>query len=245
MTRLFTGDYSTGNFRQWVALSNKITNGMPASYPGGYPAAIVPLDGDCGFAARYELRTGDIPLIGGGERSEVSNSGLADAAEGDVRFYAFSVKFDSGFPTNHKDLGWGRTNQFHDGAGFPTISWGWEPATSAPNGYWSLIQNPQSSPGVYLGAVSLLNVPLSLGNWHDIKMEMKHSTSDAVGYVRVWLNGVAQTLAGGSTFTGRTMVPGGTGAVHYQEGYYRFTPVAATGIVYHTGFRAADSESSL
>jgi len=245
MARIFTGDYSTGDFSQWTNMQNKLVNGAPQSYPGGYSAQVISEDKDCGYIGRFELRDGDIPSFGGGERSEVGAVGPSDAVSGNTRFYAFSVKFDSAFPTNHGSLGWGVTNQWGDSTagGSPTVSWGWQPDT--PTGYWSLLHLPQSSPGVYLTPTRILDVALNLGNWHDVKVEIKFSTSDATGYVRAWLDGTAQTLSGGSTtFAGRTMIPGDT-VSSYHEGYYRDAAMTTTAIIYHAGFRMADSAASL
>ena len=92
------------------------------------------------------------------------------------------------------------------------------------NGYWSLVVNKQSSPGVYLQSSSILDTPLAVGSWHDVTMQILWSTSDDVGWIRLWLNGKRQTFVNGSdTFHVRTLIPG-TGTVYYKEGYYR-TPM--------------------
>ena len=75
-------------------------------------------------------------------------------------------------------------------------------------------------------------------------MQIHWSTSDDKGWIRLWLNGIRQTfLNGADTYFVRTLVPGAT-AVYYKEGKYQ--PIQPpTGIVYHTGFRSADSEAAL
>jgi hypothetical protein len=242
---LFVGDYSTGNFNQWPLMQNKSWNDPPTGWGMSYPATIVTDAGvPSGKAARFEVRSGDWPGFATGERSEVSSNGDPDTGgtEGDVRWYAWQVKFDATFPANHASLGWGATNQWHplSGTGSPPVSWN----VDAVNGKYSLFLEPQSSPGTYLGSYSVLDIPLDYGNWIFVKMQIKWSTSDATGYVRAWINGVAQTLLGGSTtHTKRTLIPG-DGGCYYKEGYYR-QEMAPTGILFHSGFKAALTEADL
>ncbi len=99
-------------------------------------------------------------------------------------------------------------------------------------------------PGAYLQTFSIFDTPLNVGQWHDVKMQIHFSTSDTTGWIRLWLNGVRQTfLNGADTYFVRTLIPGTT-TVYYKEGMYR-EPTAPTDIVYHTGFRSADSEAAL
>ena len=241
-TLLFTGDYATGDFSQWLYMENKDYNGEAAGYRNwGYPASIVH-DSDRGYVARYEIRQGDTYGGAGTERSEVAgDEATTGGTEGQIRWYRFSTKFDATFPQNHASLGWGVTNQWH-GHGdltFPSVEWD----VNRLNGNWSLMINKQSSPGAYLAIFSIFDVPLGT-EWHDVTMQISWSASDATGWVRLWHNGVRQTfIGGGDTYFGRTLVPGDP-TVYYKEGYYR-KAIEPTGIVYHTGFRCADSEDAL
>jgi hypothetical protein len=237
--RLFTGDYSTGDFSQWPNVENRGYHGDGIHYVPSYSATVVD-DPAKGKAARFELRSGD--LVGDTERSEVSAmSDATGGTEGQIRWYAFSTKFDSTFPMDHATLGWGLTNQWHsDLGGSPPFGM----YVDQVNGDWSLTIQKQSAPGVFLDVFSVWNTPLDKGTWHDIKMEVKFSTSDTTGWIRLWHNGVRQAFLNGSdTYFIRTLIPGTT-AVYYKEGYYR-QPLAPTGIVYHSGFRCAESEAGL
>ena len=81
------------------------------------------------------------------------------------------------------------------------------------------------------------STPLNAGSWHDIVMEVKWSHDPKVGYIRLWRNGVPQTLANGSTtWYGQTMLTGSNGT-YYKEGLYRNSPTTATGIVYQSGLQ--------
>ena len=240
--RMFNGDYSTGNFAQWPGVQVKSYNSSGAGYQPTYSASIVtdPLKGK---VARFEVRSGDVPAFGGGERAQVQGDPIPTAGtEGQVRWYQFSTKFDPTFPQNHHDLGWCITNSWHPSSdtGSGPIQW----CCDWTNGYWTLVANKQSSPGVYLGGVRLWDTTLKVGQWHDIKMQVCWSTSDTVGWVRLWYNGVPQNFVNGAgTFTVRTLIPGTTTA-YYKEGIYR-QATTPTDIVYHTGFRCALTEAAL
>jgi hypothetical protein len=246
--RLFTGDYSTGDFSQWPAISTKFWNEpddgylkTTAGYPQAYPAIIIN-DPIKGKAARYEVRGGD--LMGTTESSQVTASAAdTGGTEGQIRWYAFSTKFDPTFPMNHASLGWGLTNQWHEGSnlgGSPPFGM----YVDQRDGYWSLTIPKQSRPGVFIDVFSIWDTPLDRGSWHDIKMQVMFSTSDTTGWIRLWHNGVRQTFVNGAdTYFVRTLIPGTT-TVYYKEGYYR-QPMAPTGIVYQSGFRCADSEAAL
>ncbi|MFC9554370.1 polysaccharide lyase [Rhodococcus sp. NPDC056960] len=239
--RLFTGDYSSGDFSQWPSVQTKDYNGPGTGYVPSYSASIVP-DPTYGRSARFEVRSGDVPSFGGGERSEVAAGNDTGGFEGQTRWYRFSTKFDPAFPQNHATLGWGLTNQWHQdvGVGSPPVAW----SVGQRDGYWSLVVQKQSVPGAYLETLTLFETPLDVGRWHDVTMQINWSASDATGWIKLWLNGVPQTFTTGSdTYFVRTLIPG-TSTVYYKEGYYR-EPMQPTGVVFHTGFRCATDEAAL
>ena len=239
----YLGDYSTGDFRQWLVQCAGY-NGPGAEFPGSYSARVVP-DAEYGHAARFEVRAGDVPPFGGGERSEVSGDDSSGGGDGQERWYQFATRFDPGFPSNHADLGWGLTNQWHGDAdvGSPPLNW----SVSEQNGQWTLLADRQSAPGQYLDKVALYRTPLDVGSWHDVKMHVRWSTSDEIGFVRLWHNGAPQTFTDGSqTYRVRTLIPGTAApSVYYKEGYYRQNGIGPTGVVHHAGFRCAETEGAL
>lgn len=238
---LFSGDYSTGDFSQWPTVQTKGYNDSGADYVPDYSASIVSEPGR-GNVARFEVRPGDVPPFGGGERAEVQGGTDTGGAEGQTRWYRFATKFDPSFPMNHADLGWGVTNQWHSvgAGGSPPVSW----TVDMKNGYWSLTIEKQSAPGRYVEQFSIFDTPMAPGRWHDVTMQVTWSQSDDTGSIRLWVNGARQRfLNGADTYTGRTLVPG-TSAVYYKEGMYR-ERTDSTDIVYHTGFRSAVSEQAL
>lgn len=276
MTRLFTGDYSTGDFRQWTRLVNKqyeVDSTVRHPTSGNYAATIITDDVDCGYCARFEVRNGDLPpTVPGGERSEVLGDTNVFAAAGTLRWYAFSIKFDATFPTDHTTVGWDTIIQWKAASqspyteyGSPVLSFGWglmDLTEFRAADTWFLVWNPQSAPGVSSSpwgqAVPILSLPLDAGKWHDIKMRAEWA-KDGTGTVQAWRNGARLTFdatygGGGETFTGQT-VCGGTGptGVAVHQGIYRqsgtgFGRTGSTGpteILYHKGFRMADSEDTL
>lgn len=94
----FVGDYSTGDFSQWKSVQNRGYYGPGDDYVESYSATIVP-DDIYGFAARFELRAGDVLKTppAGGERSEVMAGDDALGSDGEVAWYRFSTMFDAEF----------------------------------------------------------------------------------------------------------------------------------------------------
>jgi hypothetical protein len=70
---LFTGDYSTGDFSRWPSVQNRGYNGDGGRYVPTYPATVMD-DPAKGKAAGFEVRSGDVPEFGGGERSDVGSN---------------------------------------------------------------------------------------------------------------------------------------------------------------------------
>ena len=240
--RLFVGDYSTGDFSQWPSVQNQSFNGPGVDYEQTYSATVVE-DPVKGRAARFEVRSGDWPGFATGERSDVGGSAAeSGGTEGQVRWYRFATMFDPSFPQNHADLGWGVTNGWHPDSSSGSAGFEWSVGTK--NGFWTLDVDQQSSPGNYTRDYTIFETPLNVGRWHDVTMEINWSTDVRKGWIRLWLNGVRQQFADGSdTYHLSTLVPGTT-TCYYKEGYYR-QAATPTGIVYHSGFRAASDDASL
>lgn len=233
MARIFTGDYSTGDFRQWQYM---MSVHVPGQYhPFGdaenfpprkfYSAQVICEHKDAGYIGRYELRQNDTPWWGGAARSEVSAPERSFAPLGSTMWYAMSFKFDPTFPTNHTDLSWGVIQQFHDDSpiGYsPPVSFGFpylpsvsitKPGSGFRSGYWYLqhvVWPAPKTPGVVPPATHIIPVfefPFDLGRWHDIKLQIKWEQDDT-GFVRLWWNGARQTLyGGGDTHYGATVPP--------------------------------------
>jgi hypothetical protein len=262
MGRIFTGDYSTGDLSQWIEMQNITAGGGTVGAMfwddyrdllGTYPVTMVREDTDCGYAARFEIQTGDSGAVDN-ERSEVR---APSSAINVTRWEAFSIKFDETYPINSSDYtnGWAVTNQYPDAFG---LGWTFGPNQldgATPSGMWTLN---------YFGGVDsnirLLDVPMNRGNWIDVKMHIGWYDS-ASGFVRVWINGVRQTLRYGSwaaprlvapslspsdTFTGQTVWNNTSGTFYYKEGLYRNrAAVYPTGIVYHANYRTSTDEAGL
>lgn len=240
MAVLFTGDFETGDFSQWV-VQNVFHNDPGAEYTDTYAAAIVTGSPQGSYGARFELRDGDVPF-GSSERTEVQGpSYTSGGEEGDDRWYEWWTKFDPLFPSNHASQGWGLVAQFHDqSGGSPPLGLYVDDA----NGQWCLRVNEQSSPGVFVASHVLWSAPLDNGVWQKVKLHIKWSTNSTVGFVELWHDGVAQPLTGGATKVFiQTLTPGG-GGTYFKQGYYRNGAVTGTGVVFHDGFVAATTDQS-
>ena len=234
----FVGDYSTGDFSQWPVVQNAGYNGPGRDFAPNAAASIVQ-DDQRGPVARFEVLPGN-PNEHGTARSEVMGGPDTGGTEGQVMWYQFATKFDPSFPQNHAVLGQGITNQFWGvtGAG-PPLAW----SAGKRKGMWSLQVQKQAGPGKYIRSYTISDTPLNPGTWHDVTMQIRWSSSDNYGWIRLWLNGQRQTFIDRSdTYSVRTMIPG-TETVRYKEGYYRDqSPTVPPGIVYHAGFRSGPGE---
>lgn len=234
----FVGDYQSGDFSQWPDVQNATYNGPGKDFVPTSSARLV-ADDTYGVAARFEVLPGE-PNEHGTQRSEVKGGRDTGGTEGDVMWYQFATKFHTAFPKNHAELGQGITNQFwavaHAG---PPLSW----SVGKRNGFWSLSVQKQSKPGDYERSFSIFHTPIDVGKWHDVTMQIRWSSSDERGWIRLWMDGKRQTFLDGSdTFRVRTLIPG-TKTVRYKEGYYRDqSPRMPAGVVYHAGFRCGPED---
>lgn len=122
-TVVFTGDYDSGDLGQWGTCQWRDYNDSCADWDQGTYSARVVADGpEHATAARFEVRDGDVPPFGGGERAEVSAGDSRGAAvrEGDERWYEFSMKFDES--SQNPDGGWFIPMQWHAGSGSPPLA---------------------------------------------------------------------------------------------------------------------------
>lgn len=259
VSRLFTGDYCTGDLSQWDGIQNVTAGGgkTPGAMNwndyrhvfGTYPVTVVPEDTRCGYAARFEIRTGDA-----GEENERSEVAAPPAAINVTRWEAFSIKFDPTYPLSITE-GWAVTNQWADANGLGWVISQMQVDGTTPSGYWTL--------NYYGGQdknIRLLDVPMDRGNWIDVKMQIGWYDNPS-GFVRVWINGKRQILrysqwgplstgptglSPSDTFTGQTVWNNTTGTFYYKEGLYRGSKYQfPTGIVYHANYRTAADEASL
>lgn len=203
MSRIWTGDYSTADFRQYDQVANCQYWGASETYPRGqYPARIVALDGDCGYGARFEVRHGDV-ASGGTERSEAFGGEDCDGAVGNVYWYAWSVKFDASFPLDAPDAtgpsgpdaGWAVLTQWQSEPGGmgPCVGFGW-PGLGHPNfpessyGKFYLQQNGSTGAPDYdpYSLTPVCAFDIDPGVWHDFKLQM---LVDATPSDEEWVGG--------------------------------------------------------
>lgn len=199
------------------------------------------------LAGRFEIRDGDRPDgVCCGDRAEVSAEGASAAAEGDDRWYQWSTQFGEQFPANE---GWSVVSQFHaDADGSPPVAFSAGP-TNVDSNRWGIVLSTWNAPGDPGPTYTPWSAPMVRGLWNDIKLHIKWSASDNVGFVEFWRNGAPQTFtgapcAGQTRCSVRTLMPGG-GGMYFKQGYYRDPAITATGVVYHDGFSIADTEGGL
>jgi Polysaccharide lyase len=247
---LFVGDFETGNFNQWAICQTITFNDRCTNYNGTKITYSLQLENTIlrqgNWAARFEVRNGDQPFCCG-ERSEVNGDTALTSNEGDDRWYQWSTLFAAGWPNQ----GWSAVAQWHDEAdGPPALSFNTSTDDGFASGNWGVLIHKNSSPNNTITTYTPWQTPINPGTWHDIKIHVKWSTSDSIGFIEVWHNGARQTFsgapcAGQTRCMTRTMTPGGGGSVYYKQGYYRDPNYTSTGVVYQDGFSMAASEADL
>jgi polysaccharide lyase-like protein len=209
------------HFWQWDSCQWKDRNDNCQSYTGGdYSGAVVALDGRA-HVARWEVRNGDIPPFGGGERAEAGELAAADVSEGDERWYGLDVKFPSDFPDplTSTASGWFIVLQYH-----PVVE-GSSPSVALEldtDGSLYIVNN-NSAPNFQREEIG----PIVRGKWVRYVLHVMFSTSDSTGFVEVWQDGV---LAVPET-SFHTLF--GAGAHYLKLGIYRSASNTTTAVVYH------------
>jgi hypothetical protein len=247
-TPSFVGDFETGNFNQWpvcqdVAVGSVVCSKLGTSTYGMQVEDDVVRQGR--FAARFELRHGDDPAgICCGARAEVSGEAAVRAGEGDERWYQWSTRFGDEFPAGE---GWSVLSQWHaDVDGSPPVAI----LANVTANQWGIVLTKWNSPGDQdPPKFSPWSTPVVRGVWNDIKMHIKWSTRDDIGFIELWVNGAPQVFTAApcaqqTRCATRTLMPGG-GGVYFKQGYYRDSSIVPTGVVYHDGFSSADTEDGL
>ena len=246
----FIGDFESGNFDQWLNCQNIAVGGVPCNEfktPTYSMAVETDVVRQGRFGARFEVRQGDQPPgICCSDRAEVSGETATGANEGDDRWYQWSTMFGDGFPARQ---GWSVIAQWHANAdGSPPVAFNVGPTNVAAD-RWGIFLSTWNAPGDPGPLFAPWSAPVVRGVWNDIKVHVKWSSSDAIGFIEFWLNGAPQTFTaapcpGQTRCMVRTLMPGG-GGVYFKQGYYRDSGITATGVVYHDGFSIATTEAGL
>ncbi|GLZ48516.1 hypothetical protein Acsp06_47010 [Actinomycetospora sp. NBRC 106375] len=176
---VFVGDYETGNFAQWTTCQTATVNGECGGFgQGDRTMRIVTDDVRQGrYAAEFDLKPGDVPDFGGGERAEVqSDAGGAVVKDGDERWYQWSMKFPADFqnPTGV----WFIVMQWHAGSGSPPLAINISDEGTVDIGGDGLKGEPRPTIG-----------PVRRGEWVDYTLHVKFSRDHDAGFVEAWENG--------------------------------------------------------
>lgn len=225
---IFSDDFSLGNFTRWNSCQWKGRNDDCQTYNGtsDYSMTVVAIDGR-DHVMRSEIRDGDVPPFGGQERSEIADPGGGIfVVEGDIRWIAWDMKFDSTFPT---PTDWGCTVHqeraaLADGtasSGSPPV---WVGVESDDHLY---VENPNPAPEWKQSDAGqiLRNV------WRRYVLNVKYSPDPAVGYWQLNIDGVSAVP---KTF-GYTMRVGYPHN-YFKLGQYRSDLDVLTSICYFDNF---------
>lgn len=220
---VFTGDYDTANLTQWWTLQARGFSGFPALYCT-YSACVRDDGSSHPTAARFEVRDGDIPPFGGGERSEVrtgdGNTSGAYVSEGDERWYELSIKFDETFRNTRMDsFGWFIVMQWFPGDAAPPLALQVSRADTLQIGGDGVSREYQRDIG-----------PVEPGVWVDYVLHVKFSNNPAVGFVEAWADGKLAV----PKYSRPTM---NSPQSYLKQGIYRDANTSGSQVVWHDGLR--------
>lgn len=252
---LWTGGYDTADFSQWSGIQAPAAR-QPTIVTGKVRRGT--------HAARFELQAND--EAGGsapGHRSEVYKSdatgGPLKFKEGDIRWFSFSVLFESAAFGNAS--AWGNGNQMvvqwkNDGTGSAPLELRILDGGATNDGRLAITDRRVFNyttglkifwAGPRMDAAGMLNV------WHDFEVGVHFSSNNTVGWVEVYYarDGgapVRQTMAAprrdpveftrsadGYRVTTDTLKSGSESYI--KQGYYTGGDMAFAGVVYHDGMR--------
>lgn len=224
---VYAGNYDTGNLTQWAHIHTRDRVDAPGNY---CTYSICVRNGGAGHptAARFEVRDGDVPSFGGGERAEVragdwDNSAGAYVAEGDERWYEFSVKFENNWQNpRHGTSSWFMIYQWFPKAG----------TSKGPAFTVQVMQNNYLELGGAGASVSYRKpiAPIRPGQWVKYVLHVKFSTNPSVGFAEVWEDG-------------KLVVPKHnrptleSSPAYIKQGAYRDAASSGTQVVWHDDLR--------
>lgn len=203
---LFAGTFEAGTFAGWYVQS--LTTRATVVSGGASGSA---------YAARFEVRDGDVEPDTGSERSEVSLSSPKFDEGQDLYFR------DSFMVPNGSSIGssWQIINQIHE------VDFGGSPGIAV-----FLSSGPSIKIGAGDGSPTFLSgAKIQHDRWHDLVYRVKLSRDPSVGFVEVWLDGVQLKLANGQLRMYGQTIQAARG--YLKAGIYRGKSHTGTSVVYH------------
>jgi hypothetical protein len=175
---LFVGNFETGNFRQWTQCQNRRYSGSCSGMPAGFYGMQIVQGGarEGQYCARFELRDGDLPRWGGGERAEAARYKNARVREGLERWYEFSLKFDPAFPS--EPSGYLMVMQWHGSDRKPPPM-----AVEVVGDQLVLTGRSPAAPPMVIGDIAR-------NQWVDYVVHAKFGRTTETGWAEVYRNGV-------------------------------------------------------
>lgn len=224
---VFRTSFEPGNFTEFQSCQWLNRNDGCQSYDGSsdYSATVVEL-GDRPDVARFEVRNGDIPPFGGGERAEIADPSGTLINVGDEIWYGLDVMFPADFPTPASGSGWHIIFQWHSstqGVGGPPLT------LDVANDGRLYLANENEAPAWQWTEIG----PIVRGEWVRYVIHVMASPDPAVGFGEVWQDGELVL----PRHSRRTMMDT---AHHYLKmGVYRDPANTATSVVYFDNFRVS------
>jgi hypothetical protein len=122
----------------------------------------------------------------------VSGEERTGGNEGDDLWYRWSTPFDVNFPAPQ--------DEFSEASQWHANQQGSPPVAIAVGGLgrgadrWGIVVDKWNRPGNQGSAFTPWRAPVIDGAWNDIKVHIKWSVRDDVGFIELWRNGAPQTF---------------------------------------------------
>jgi Polysaccharide lyase len=230
---VFTGDWEGGGTSQWADCQSGHDGAIKVGSQRVRQGRL---------AARFEVTDADADSFG--DRVECQAS--TGESEGQVRTYRWSTYFPAAFPLRNADS-WATFTQWHcTCSGSPTLGMFLQGRqiqlrVLRYDGEGDTAEGELIPWGRALTAVR--------GKWTDFTMRVRWSSSDATGFVELWVNGKRQSMnwprdddraaryggVGATRVPIRTLVPG-QGA-YLKQGLYRSSSINGRAVLFHDGMR--------
>lgn len=211
-------DYESGNFRQWTDVQ---------AVTGGARIVRAPVR-QGHYAARFIVRPGDSPVMGG-ERAEVMYA--SGETEGTESWWHWSTYFPTGFHPNSGDHNvftqWHHTRNICPPLVSFAVDTGTRPARLKMGVRGGRLNTTTCDPAdhrVWKFAA------LRRNRWYNFTFHVKWSSNNSVGFVELRLNGrvVIRKTHTATLYQGMS--------AYVKQGFYR-NPSGRTTVIYHDGLR--------
>ncbi len=209
---LWRGDFETGDLSQWSKVQSVADSRLQITDDPVRQGR---------YALRVEVRQGDDPINGSGNRTEIVRT--VPDKEGDERWYSWHVLWPDDYPSSSA---WQLFTQWHQSGN----------SGSPPLEFYVIGEELR----LRINASEVVwTQPLERGVWHEFRFHVRWSSKPDVGFVELWFDDVHVLPLRHVP----TMYAGMNNLL--KQGLYRKDTVVPVGVVFHDGMTMATTLADL